>query len=66
MLDPRVRHAIADFQGGHCDVEQAAQRLLEVRRETGCLSLRAVANMSESQRRLIERFTELAQHEFGD
>lgn len=64
-LDPRVRTTLADFQRGRCDVETAAERLLEVRRDTGCLELHAAPDAPPSQRRLVERVAELVRQEFG-
>lgn len=65
MLDARVKQAILDLDTGRSDLEQAAQRLLQVRRETGCLTLHATPGAPEPQRRLIERYTQLVQDEVG-
>ncbi len=65
MLDPRVRSALVDFEAGRSDLEATAQRLLTVRRETGCLSLQVSATSSQAQRALVERYQLLVQKEFG-
>jgi hypothetical protein len=65
MLDPRVRQAITEYQAGHCTLEVAAQRLLRVRRESGCLDLRASPAATTEQRALITRYSELVAEEFG-
>lgn len=66
MLDARVRETLQDFQSGRCDLETAAQRLLVVRRERGCLTLMDASGASPEQRALVSRFRELTQAEFGD
>jgi hypothetical protein len=60
MLDPRVREAVLGYQSGRFDLETAAQLLLQVRRDTGCLELHAPPGTGDAQRRLVERFQELA------
>jgi hypothetical protein len=65
-LDPRVRTTLIDFRAGRCDVETAAQRLLAVRRETGCLTLQASAAATADEQRLVARLAELTREEFGE
>lgn len=64
-LDPRVRTTLLDFRSGRCDVESAARRLLEVRRDTGCLTLQTSAASTADEQRLVARFAELVRAEFG-
>lgn len=66
MLDARVRETLRDFQAGRCDLETAAQRLLVVRRERGCLTLMDAPGASPQERALVSRFRELTQAEFGE
>ena len=65
MLDSRARQAILDYQAGKCDLEDAAQILLQVRRETGCLDLQAPPGTPPRQQLLVKRFSELVRTEFG-
>ena len=65
MLDSRVRNVVAEYLAGRCDVENAAQQLLVVRRETGCLELHASASTSATQRLLVDRYAALVRAEFG-
>lgn len=65
MLDPRVRETLLTFRAERMTVEEAAQSLLEVRRERGCLSLAVSANSSVAERELIARYTALATAAFG-
>lgn len=65
MLDPRVRKALLAYQAGTCELEEAAQMLLQVRRETGCLELQAPAGTPPRQQQLVARFAELVQAELG-
>lgn len=65
MLDPRVRTVLTEYLAGRCDVEQAAQVLLHVRRETGCLELHASATTAPAQRLLVQRYDALVRAEFG-
>ena len=60
MLDRRVRTAILEFQQGRRSLEDAAQLLAQVRRETGCLELYASASTGAAERALLARFAELA------
>jgi hypothetical protein len=46
-------------------VEEAAQSLLAVRRETGCLSLMVSAFSSATERALFDRYTALATAAFA-
>lgn len=64
-LDARVRTTLIDYQAGKCDLEAAAARLLQVRRETGCLELHAAPNASAADRALVSRVAELMRKEFG-
>lgn len=66
MLDARVRTTLLDFQTGRCDLETAAQLLLTVRRERGCLTLMEAPESSSSQRALVARYRELVRLEFGE
>jgi hypothetical protein len=65
VLDPRVRKALLDYQAGTCELEDAAQMLLQVRRETGCLELQAPPGTAPRQQQLVARFNELVKAEFG-
>jgi hypothetical protein len=53
------------FRAERMTVEEAAQSLLEVRREPGCLSLLVFASSSASERELVARYTALATAAFG-
>jgi len=64
-LDPRVRTTLLDVQAGRCDVETAAHRLLEVRRETGCPTLQTAATSTADEQRLVARLAELIREESG-
>jgi hypothetical protein len=64
-LDPRVRTTLLEFRSGRCDVESAAQRLLQVRRDTGCLTLLTSATSTADEQRLVARLSELMREEFG-
>lgn len=64
-LDPRVRQTLLDFQSGRCNLEQAAERLMQVRRETGCLELHCAPGAPAAQQHLVARFAELSRQEFG-
>lgn len=66
MLDARVRTALLDFQAGRCDLETAAQALLTVRRERGCLTLMEAPESAPAQRALVARYRELVRVEFGE
>ncbi len=46
-------------------MEQAAQALLEVRRDTGCLQLHVSAASSPAEHALAARYTALVEAEFG-
>ena len=59
MLDSRVRTALTDYQRGRLSLEECAQMLLAVRRETGCLELRTAPSAGEADRALLARFAEL-------
>lgn len=59
MLDPRVRAALTEYQKGRRSLESAAQLLVQVRRETGCLELHASASAGAAERALLTRFAEL-------
>jgi hypothetical protein len=59
MLDPRVRTALLEFQAGRRSLEDAAQRLAQVRHESGCLELYASASAGPAERALLARFAEL-------
>jgi hypothetical protein len=65
VLDPRVRKALLDYQAGRCGLEDAAQMLLQVRPETGCLELQAQAGTPPEQQRLAARCAELVRTELG-
>lgn len=65
MLDPRVRETLLALRAERMTVEEAAQSLLAVRRETGCLSLMVSAGSSATERALVDRYTALATAEFG-
>lgn len=64
-LDPRVRRTLLDYQAGRCDLDTAAARLVQVRRETGCLELRAAPNATAADLTLVNRVSELVREEFG-
>ena len=64
-LDPRVRKAILSYENGECGLEDAAQMLFRVRRETGCLELQAPPGTSHQQQRLVARYAELVKAEYG-
>lgn len=59
MLDPRVRTALTDYQRGRLTLEDTAQLLITVRRETGCLELHASPRAGAADRALWARFAEL-------
>ena len=65
MLDPRVRTALTDYQRGRLSLEAAAQLLLTVRRETGCLELHAAPNAGAADRALLARFAALVAADAG-
>ena len=65
MLDARVRETLLALRAERVTVEEAAQSLLEVRRETGCLSLMVSADSSGPERALVDRYTALATAAFG-
>jgi hypothetical protein len=65
MLDIRVRQVLVEYQSGRCTLERAAQVLLEVRRETGCLELHSSASTPPAQRQLVDRYDALVRAEFG-
>jgi hypothetical protein len=46
-------------------LEQAAERLMQVRRETGCLELHCAPGAPAAQQHLVARFAELSRQEFG-
>jgi hypothetical protein len=60
VLDSRIRKAIVEFQQGRLSLEEAAALLIQVRRETGCLTLRPSPTAGTAERELIARFEELA------
>jgi hypothetical protein len=64
-LDARVRMTLLEYHAGRCDLNAAAARLLEVRRETGCLELHAAPNATAADRALVDRVAELVRQEFG-
>jgi hypothetical protein len=64
-LDARLRTTLLDYHAGRCDLDAAAARLLQVRRETGCLELRAAPNATAADHALVDRVTELVRQEFG-
>lgn len=66
MLDSRVRCILEDYLARRCDLETAARSLLEVRRATGCLELRATETSSEPQRLLVIRHNELVREMLGE
>ncbi|HEY0928916.1 MAG TPA: hypothetical protein VGE27_03260 [Gemmatimonas sp.] len=66
MLDARVRTTLLDYQAGRCDLETAAQTLLTVRREQGCLTLMEAPDSPSAQRALVARYRELVRLEFGE
>ena len=59
MLDSRVRTALIEFQQGRRSLESAAQLLVQVRRETGCLDLYPSTAVAPAERALLARFAEL-------
>jgi hypothetical protein len=65
MLDIRVRQVLVEYQSGRCDLERAAQGLLPVRRETGCLELHSAVDTPPAQRLLVDRYNALVRAEFG-
>lgn len=65
MLDPRVRTILLDYHAGELSLEQAAQALLQVRRDTGCLDLHVAPNAAVRERELVERYAELVRDTFG-
>ena len=64
-LDPRVRATVLDYEAGRCDVNTAAERLMQVRRERGCLEVHAGPNASQAVRLLVSRVAELIREESG-
>lgn len=65
MLDRRVRQALLDYQSGTIELDAAAQLLLTVRRETGCLELHAPPGTAPRQQQLVARYAQLVEAEFG-
>ncbi len=65
MLDPRVPKILFAVRAGRLPVDEAVRQLLQVRRDTGCLSLMASGTSSDTERALVERYTALATAEFG-
>jgi hypothetical protein len=65
MLDHRVRTALVEYQRGTRTLEDAAQLLAQVRRETGCLELQASPSAGAAERALLRRFAELTEPEGG-
>ena len=65
MLDSRVRTALIEFQQGRRSLESAAQLLVQVRRETGCLELYPSASAGPAERTLLARFAELVALDTG-
>ena len=65
MLDKRVRTALIEYQEGRRTLEQTAQLLAQVRRETGCLELHPAPSAGARERALLARFAELVAAE-GD
>ena len=59
MLDKRVRTALVEYQQGRWSLEQTAQLLAQVRRETGCLELHPSPSAGANERALLARFAEL-------
>lgn len=59
MLDRRVRAALLDYRQGRKGLEETAQLLAQVRRETGCLELHAAPSAGPAERALLARFAEL-------
>lgn len=59
MLDPRVRVALTEYQRGRRSLEETAQALLVVRRETGCLELHPAPTAGAAERALLARFAAL-------
>ena len=65
MLDPRVRDILLALRAERLTMEDAARALLDVRRQTGCLTLMVSGNSSAVERTLVDRYTALATAEFG-
>ena len=65
MLDKRVRVLLADYQKGSRGLEETAQRLMSVRRETGCLELQIAPSAGPAERALVARFVDLVRLEAG-
>jgi hypothetical protein len=65
MLDRRVRTLLTEFRNGTRGVEETAQGLLRVRRETGCLDLHVAASADSAERALVTRFAELVRADDG-
>lgn len=65
MLDPRVREILMSLRAERLTVEEAAQSLLLVRRESGCLSLMVSEGSSATERALVDRYAALAMAAFG-
>ena len=64
-LDARIRTTLLEYQSGRCDIDVAAARLVQVRRDTGCLELHAAPNATPTDRALVARVAELVGQEFG-
>jgi hypothetical protein len=54
-----------EYQRGKCGLEETAQLLAKVRRETGCLELHAAPSASAEERALTARLAELVQLDGG-
>ena len=63
MLDPRVRVALVEFSQGHRALEETAQLLAQVHRETGCLAIYPSSGSGLEQQSLIARFREIVDGE---
>ena len=59
MLDPRVRRALTEYHQGKRSLEDTAQLLAAVRRETGCLELYPSPSAGAADRALLTRYAEL-------
>lgn len=59
MLDRRVLETLLAYRAGRLSLEDAAQALARVQRETGCLTLLATPGSDAAERALVARVTAL-------
>lgn len=65
MLDPRVRRALTEYHQGKRSLEETAQLLVTVRRESGCLELYPSPSAGAADRALLARYAELLEDPGG-